>query len=731
VRGDGVGAMNRAPTGEGEGACAERTRRTLSHQAGLGEVSEGLAANQLAGSAPPRNASATVSPRMNAAATAEQRPESSPRPSPASPLPSITVRSAVAALALLVAGTLWVQRAEVIVPACQISESVPAIPAVGMLLVLVAITGVSKRLFRREAFNGAQMSLIYIFLCIALSLPGCGIVRFFLNTLPVPFHYATPENKLEDLQPFVPSWFVPEDPRVIRTFYDGSPSFAVPWRAWAAPLAWWTAMFVALWVTLFCITVIIRRQWADNERLVFPLLHLPLGLIATREGQRLLPIPFFRDHLMWIGFTVACVYNMLNMANAIWPAVPTWGKYVDLAQGLQGKPWSAVRPLILHFRPEVVGFGYLVSLETCFSIWFFYVAEQVGAVLASWAGYTGAAGFPFQQEQSLGAYVALTFVLLWFGRLHLRGVVRRIWFGDQGVDDSREAIPYRWAAVGGIAGAAFVLGWWVRAGLFPWIAIVYLLLVLMVAFVYSRIRAECGVPMIWMFPYYQQRKAITYLFGGRLAMPAGAWQNNITLATLTFLSRGYFPALQGYQIEGLKLAEERRGSAWQAGVAILLAVAIGLPAAYWSHLSAFYRYGASYIPGGQWGVSIAQSEFEEAVGFRPPMASMDPDRTIATAFGAVVAIVLTIVRTKVTTFPLHPIAYGMATAYGSLVWGPFFLVWMVKWVILKYGGMKLYRRLIPTFLGLALGHFFAAGLVWGVLGATGKAVFQRYGVWFG
>ncbi|MFQ6097173.1 MAG: DUF6785 family protein [Armatimonadota bacterium] len=636
----------------------------------------------------------------------------------------------MAALILLGVGTLWVQRAEIVVHACQVSESVPAIPAVGMLLLLALITGVGRRVFRHEAFNQAQTSLIYIFLCIALSLPGCGIVRFFLNTLPVLYHYASPENKFEDYQQFMPDSFLPRDPWVIRTFYDGSPSFAVPWRAWLGPLASWTAMFVGLWVTLFCISVLIRRQWVDNERLVFPLLHLPLGITASR-GERLWAIPFFRNHLMWIGFAIACVYNLLNMLNAVTPAVPTWGKYVDLAQGLQGKPWTAIRPMILHFRPAVIGFGYLVSLETCFSIWFFYMAEKVGALMASWAGYTGAAGFPFLQEQSLGAYIALAFVLLWFGRLHLRGVLRRIWYGEGGVDDSGEAIPYRWAAVGAVAGAAFVIGWWVRAGLFSWIAIVYLFLILVVAFVYSRIRAECGVPMIWMFPYYQQRKAITYLFGGRLAMPSGDWRSNIVLGTLTFLSRGYFPSLQGYQVEGLKLAEERRANARQAGVVILLAVIIGLPAAYWAHLSSFYQHGASYIPGGQWGVGIARSEYEQATGFRPPLPGTDVDRTIATGVGMLVAVALTVIRTKATTFPLHPIAYGMATAYGSLVWGPFFIVWLVKWVILKYGGMKLYRRLIPTFLGIALGHFFAAGVVWGLLGTTGKEVFQRYGVWFG
>jgi hypothetical protein len=59
------------------------------------------------------------------------------------------------------------------------------------------------------------------------------------------------------------------------------------------------------------------------------------------------------------------------------------------------------------------------------------------------------------------------------------------------------------------------------------------------------------------------------------------------------------------------------------------------------------------------------------------------------------------------------------------------IVWMAKSIILRYGGMPLYRAAVPFFLGLALGHFAAAGLAWGLLGVwTGDAV-RGYQVWFG
>jgi hypothetical protein len=39
----------------------------------------------------------------------------------------------------------------------------------------------------------------------------------------------------------------------------------------------------------------------------------------------------------------------------------------------------------------------------------------------------------------------------------------------------------------------------------------------------------------------------------------------------------------------------------------------------------------------------------------------------------------------------------------------------MKSLIVRYGGARLYQRLAPAFIGLALGHFFWGGLVWGNL----------------
>jgi hypothetical protein len=104
---------------------------------------------------------------------------------------------------------------------------------------------------------------------------------------------------------------------------------------------------------------------------------------------------------------------------------------------------------------------------------------------------------------------------------------------------------------------------------------------------------------------------------------------------------------------------------------------------------------------------------------------------MASVAGAGVAGAMLLFRSHFVGFPLHPTGYAVATAYGSLVWWPFLLAWLFKWAILRFGGLRLYRRAVPFFLGFALGHFFVAGAVWGLLGALWEEGARAYPVWFG
>ena len=49
-----------------------------------------------------------------------------------------------------------------------------------------------------------------------------------------------------------------------------------------------------------------------------------------------------------------------------------------------------------------------------------------------------------------------------------------------------------------------------------------------------------------------------------------------------------------------------------------------------------------------------------------------------------------------------------------------FLAWLLKGIILKYGGPPLYAAVRPFFLGLILGQFAICGIFWIVDAFTGN-----------
>ena len=60
-------------------------------------------------------------------------------------------------------------------------------------------------------------------------------------------------------------------------------------------------------------------------------------------------------------------------------------------------------------------------------------------------------------------------------------------------------------------------------------------------------------------------------------------------------------------------------------------------------------------------------------------------------------------------------------------WFPVFVGWLIKSLVLRLGGPKIYRKLIPGFMGLVLAEFVSAGLwviVDGLTGVRGHEVFS-------
>jgi hypothetical protein len=426
------------------------------------------------------------------------------------------------------------------------------------------------------------------------------------------------------------------------------------------------------------------------------------------------------------------------------------------------KPLDALQPLTIYYRPEIVGLGYLVSLEVSFSVWFFFLLLKAEAVVARILGYD-IAGFPFPAEQSAGAFLALALFLLWGLRKYLterlRFAICDLRFAGFRTPGNRQsaicsignrqskignpvpsafsqqadsAAETRWALAGIVLGFGLVVGWGGRAGLPLWLAAAFFGTLAAFGLVYARIRAETGVPSNWVFPWGQADQLWVNAFGSARLSPGGSLAPLTAMAHFWWLHRGYFPSLLAYPLENVALAERTGLSRRALTGTMFLALAVGLTAATWMHFSAYYEYGANVLEQGTteggYRVYLALSKFQELAGLGNAPAPPDVRRTTASGVGFLLASGLMLLRMHFLRFPLHPLGYAMAACYGYLLWAPFLMVWVLKRLILRLGGVRLYRRLIPAFLGLALGHYFTVGLVAGGLGWFAEDVFRRFHV---
>jgi len=83
-----------------------------------------------------------------------------------------------------------------------------------------------------------------------------------------------------------------------------------------------------------------------------------------------------------------------------------------------------------------------------------------------------------------------------------------------------------------------------------------------------------------------------------------------------------------------------------------------------------------------------------------------PDRILVSALGT----------RRFLWFAFHPVGYAVSGSWTmSWMWFSILIGYVLKRAILRYGGLRLFRRLAPFFLGLILGQY-VVGSLWTLVG---------------
>jgi len=567
-----------------------------------------------------------------------------------------------------------------------------------VLGVNVLLARVGKRLKKEE------LLIIFIMMIVACTVPTMGLVEQILPILSGTGYYAAPENKWAELiQDNTPKWMVPQDPEAIRCFYEGLPrGGGIPWGTWALPLAAWMSFMLAVYAVMFSIMVILRKQWMENERLMFPLMHLPSEMMETPADGALVN-SFFKNKMLWVGFAVPAVIGVVNGLHAYFYFVPgiVLENQVTMLRGTTS--------LILNISFPVLGISYLLATDVSLGLWLFAVLGTLQTGIFRMIGYSigsreaYCASGPAVSHQGFGAMIIFTVIILWSARAHLRDVFRKAFTGAAEIDDSGEAISYRAAVFVLLFGVLF-MGFWLRAANFPFSAIIILIISAFVVFLtLTRIIAQGGV-MVLKSPLTPQVLSISVLgssFFGSLGLVGVAYSFVWCADLKVFL----MPQIA----HALKLAEHIRANKRLIALAVCIALVVSLAGSIYTVMYLCYAHGGINLE--EWYFKgCAQVPFKYIADKMRHPEGISGKRLMFTGVGMAAMSGLVLLRNRFLWWPIHPLGFAVGnTLPMANVWFSVFLAWLIKVVVLQYGGPKVFKTTRYFFLGLVLGQFVIAG----------------------
>ena len=254
--------------------------------------------------------------------------------------------------AVLVAGISIISPwAILVVKGSQLTSNAIPIVAVLFFFVMAAVVVPGLRLLGAGfVYSRVELITVYVMMLVGSVVVTTGFTGSFLSIISGASYFATPENNWGDL--FVSNvhpWLAPGETEAVRLFYEGlGEGMEIPWSAWAMPLVAWTAFILLFYWVIFCVGVLLRGQWVDNERLVYPLTRLPLAMMENIDDPTLKISGIFKSGLMWMGFAIPLLLHSWNSMNDFHDAFQkiALNGSVPLLQGLVNLPIRLNLPVV-------------------------------------------------------------------------------------------------------------------------------------------------------------------------------------------------------------------------------------------------------------------------------------------------------------------------------------------------------------------------------------------------
>jgi hypothetical protein len=648
-------------------------------------------------------------------------------------LPELTPRRSITFRSMLL-GSLFVVLVSVLAPyndyvvsnSYLVGSYFPPVLVGVFFLLMVLVNAPLNRWAPRWAFSSGELAIMMIMMLVACSLPGQGMMRTFLPTLVWPFHLGQVNHQFWEA--FValdlPEWLFPveriEDgrlDRIVLDFYGRTePGAPLPLGAWVIPLSAWAVFLFAMFATLLALANLLRRQWAVNERLAFPLVQLKMSLIEAPPPGRMLN-RLFGSRAFWIAAAAVFAAQSMVVMHSYFPRyVPELTLSFDLRDVMVNEPWvylsQYVKMSTIYFT--FIGVTYFIQSRVAFSLWSIMLIQQLISMLVAQQGGEISQGALF--DQMVGASFAFLAGVFWIGRHHWGLVLRQAVRGERPGEEGGEYGSYRASLVVVIVGIGIMAGWLMFMGVQAWVAVVLVGFLLAGHLIIARIVAETGIPFMRAYttPQLVLHQLSPSLYTGQDVYFTSFVYLNGTLASreslMTFVMHGMGVNEQASE----PTPRQRRGVL----AIILWALVLGFVTTSTASLYYYYTYATPITPGAaeavlnpggleSWPRHEANRLAQHAADRFPPTPH---NAWLHFGIGAGITTALQAGALRFSGWPFLPVGYLVsATWYIYIAWFSILLGWLAKTLILKYGGSELYQKGRPFFVGITFGEALAMG----------------------
>ena len=584
-----------------------------------------------------------------------------------------------------------------------------------LFFLTLGVNGVLRLVRRAWMLRQAELMLVWCMMIVSATVPASGLMRNFLAAMPAaPYLAQRPDLfwKNDVLQAAPAGIILSNDPRsaAARRFFEGTQKgepVRVPWDQWTRTLVTWGVYIGLFYLATLFLCGILRKQWVDSERLLFPVARVPLEFTDGCGDGQLLP-SLIRSTPFLVGAAVAFVFGLIRLSpllsgapEGLHVAVPFWSVFSDTALNYVNITDGKIYPL-------AIGFAFLVPSDVSLSIWFFYIFMCIQIIIAQAIGQPLEAGRsgPFLEWQQAGAFLALTAGMLYMARRHLWTVIKSGFRRSDGADDSSEPIAYPLAFWGFVASTAGLVLWNMYFGLSSVAAVAIIALTFSIVLVHSRMVAQGGL----FFTQHAWSPAgfLHGITGGRIFSGPAVLAATLQSSLLTSDSR---ELLAPHALNSLRIWSvfEKKRRLFLPIMLVTLAVAL-VTALYSSLTWVYYDLGALNVPIGTSHVYHMTNTFNSVHMMISQPQQIAQPHWGGLSTGVVGMAALIAARGTFYWWPINALGFAIAISWCTReLWFSFLLGWLAKALILKFGRGAALRGGRQFFLGVIIGESLTIG----------------------